>query len=119
MRLTESDLIRLVKRVISEQFDSEIKSDTKPSIVGNPQNNVNSGYEELKSRLNSYKNKMDMFLDELKSSGTEIDGKRFLKQIQQQSDKIFWDIDEKSDVNVNGFGELQYELFRYFRSKLK
>ena len=58
IRLTESDLIRLVKRVISEQFDSEIKSDTKPSIVGNPQNNVNSGYEELKSRLNSYKNKM-------------------------------------------------------------
>ena len=42
MRLTESDLIRLVKRVISEQFDSEIKSATKPSIVGNPQNNVNS-----------------------------------------------------------------------------
>jgi hypothetical protein len=119
IRLTDSDLIRLVKRVISEQFDSEIKSDTKPSIVGNPQNNVNSGYEELKSRLNSYKNKMDKFLDELKSSGTEIDGKRFLKQIQQQSDKIFWDIDEKSDVNVNGFGELQYELFRYFRSKLK
>ena len=62
---------------------------------------------------------MDKFLDELKSSGTEIDGKRFLKQIQQQSDQIFWDIDEKSDVNVNGFGELQYELFRYFRSKLK
>ena len=110
IRLTESDLTRLVKRVISEQFDGEIKS---------PQNNVNSGYEELKSRLNSYKNKMDKFLDELKSSGTGVDGKRFLKQIQQQSDQIFWDIDEKSDVNVNGFGELQDELFRYFRSKLK
>ena len=83
------------------------------------ENISNPSDDELKRRFDSYKNKMDKFLDELKSSGTGVDGKRFLKQIQQQSDQIFWDIDEKSDVNVNGFGELQDELFRYFRSKLK
>ena len=110
IRLTESDLVRLVHRIIKEQFDGEIES---------PQDNINSGEEELKSRLNIYKNKMDRFLDELKSSGTEIDGKRFLKQIQRQSDQIYWDIDEKSDVNINGFGKLQDDLFRYFRDKLK
>lgn len=110
IRLTESDLVRLVHRIIKEQFDGEIES---------PQDNINSGEEELKSRLNIYKNKMDRFLDELKSSGTEIDGKRFLKQIQRQSDQIYWDIDEKSDVNINGFGKLQDDLFRYFRAKLK
>ena len=110
IRLSESDLVRLVHRIIKEQFDGEIES---------PQDNINSGEEELKSRLNIYKNKMDRFLDELKSSGTEIDGKRFLKQIQRQSDQIYWDIDEKSDVNINGFGKLQDDLFRYFRAKLK
>jgi hypothetical protein len=110
IRLTESDLARLVNRIIKEQFDGEIES---------PQDNINSGEEELKSRLSIYKNKMDRFLDELKSSGMEIDGKRFLKQIQRQSDQIYWDIDEKSDVNINGFGKLQDDLFRYFRAKLK
>jgi len=110
IRLTESDLVRLVRRVVKEQFDGEMES---------PQDNVNSGYEELKSRLVRYRNKMDRFLDGLKSSGTGIDGRRFLKQIQRQSDQIFYDIDEMSDVNINGFGELQDELFKYFRSKLK
>jgi uncharacterized phage infection (PIP) family protein YhgE len=110
LRLTESDLVRLVNRVINEQFDGEMNS---------PQDNVDSGYEELKSRLERYKNKMDRFLDKLKSSGEQIDGRRFLKQIQRQSDQIFFDIDEKSNVNINGFGELQDNLFKYFRSKLK
>ena len=110
IRLTESDLVRLVNRVVKEQFDSEMES---------PQDNVNSGYEELKSRLERYRNKMDRFLDGLKSSGEQIDGRRFLKQIQRQSDQIFYDIDEKSDVNIDGFGELQDELFKYFRSKIK
>jgi hypothetical protein len=110
MRLTESDLVRLVNRIVGEQFDGEIES---------PQDNGNSGYEELKSRLESYKNKMDRFLDELKSSGTEIDGRRFLKQIQRQSNQIFFDVDENSEVNINGFGELQDNLLKYFRNKLK
>ena len=104
------DVKPIVNRIVKEQFDGEIES---------PQDNVNSGYEELKSRLERYKNKMDIFLDELKSSGTGIDGRRFLKQIQSQSDQIFYDIDEKSDENINGFGELQDNLFKYFRSKLK
>jgi len=57
IRLTESDLVRLVNRIVGEQFDGEIES---------PQDNGNSGYEELKSRLERYQNKMDRFLDELK-----------------------------------------------------
>ena len=52
IRLTESDLVRLVNRIVKEQFDGEIES---------PQDNVNSGYEELKSRLERYKNKIGTF----------------------------------------------------------
>lgn len=104
------DVKPMVNRIVKEQFDGDIES---------PQDNVNSGYEELKSRLERYKNKMDIFLDKLKSSGEGIDGRRFLKQIQRQSDQIFYDIDENSDENINGFGELQDELLKYFRSKLK
>ena len=123
IRLTESDLVRLVNRIVKEQFAGEIKSpQDKEQFDGeieSPQDNANSGYEELKSRLERYKNKMDIFLDELKSSGEGIDGRRFLKQIQRQSDQIFYDIDENSDANINGFVELQIELLKYFRSKLK
>lgn len=123
IRLTESDLVRLVNRIVKEQFDGEIKSpQDKEQFDGeieSPQDNANSGYEELKSRLERYKNKMDIFLDELKSSGEGIDGRRFLKQIQRQSDQIFYDIDENSDENINGFAELQIDLLKYFRSKLK
>ena len=118
IRLTESDLTRLVKRIIREQYNDEEEFNT--TMYSNKIENIsNPSDDELKRRFDLYRNKMDRFLDELKSSGTGVDGKRFLKQIQQQSDQIFWDIDEKSDVNVNGFGELQDELFRYFRSKLK
>jgi hypothetical protein len=46
VRLTESDLVRLVRRVVKEQFDGEMES---------PQDNTNSGYEELKSRLERYR----------------------------------------------------------------
>jgi molybdopterin-biosynthesis enzyme MoeA-like protein len=67
VRLTESDLARIVKRVMNEQFHSEI--DTTPK----------SGENELKQKLESLKSEMETLLDTLKSSGTEMDAQRFFE----------------------------------------
>jgi hypothetical protein len=78
-----------------------------------------SSDDELRTRLESYKNKMDGFLDELKSSGSEIDGTRFLKQVRNQTDQIYWELDEKSEKPLTSFAQLQLDLLKHFRHKLK
>jgi hypothetical protein len=68
--------------------------------------------------MESYKNKMDNFLDKLKSSGDKIDGTRFLKQVRNQTDQIYWELDEKSEKPLTSFAQLQLDLLRHFRHKL-
>ena len=118
VRLTESDLNRLVKRVIREQYNDE--EELKATIASNKIENIsNPSDDELKRRFELYKNKMDKFLDELKSSGTEIDGQRFLTQVRNQTNQIYFDVDEISDSTPKRFSEFQLELFKHFRNKLK
>ena len=77
IRLTESDLTRLVKRIIREQYNDEVELNA--TMDSNKIKNIsNPSDDELKRRFDLYRNKMDSFLDELKSSGTEIDGQHFL-----------------------------------------
>jgi len=103
IRLTESDLARIVKRVIKEQYHENIET---PSD------------DDLRSKLDSYKRKMENFLRELKSSGTEIDKHRFLKQVQKETDQMYWDVYDNSDSEPEGFVELQMDLIKHFRKKL-
>jgi len=103
IRLTESDLVRLVKRVIKEQYHENIETTSD---------------DDLRSKLDSYKNEMENFLRELKSSGTEIDKHRFLKQVQKETDQMYWDVYDNSDSEPEGFVELQMDLIKHFRKKL-
>jgi hypothetical protein len=103
IRLTERDLTRIVKRVIKEQYHENIET---PSD------------DDLRSKLDSYKRKMENFLRELKSSGTEIDKHRFLKQVQKETDQMYWDVYDNSDSEPEGFVELQMDLIKHFRQKL-
>lgn len=107
IRLSESDLVRLVQRVINEQFDGEINTTHK------------SGENELKQRLESLKSEMERSLKSLKSSGTEIDAQRFLKEVRNKSNEIFFDVNDKSDTPVRGFAEMQQNLINHFRKELK
>ena len=84
-----------------------------------PQDTKELGNDELNSRMESYKNKMDNFLDKLKSSGDKIDGTRFLKQVRNQTDQIYWELDEKSEKPLTSFAQLQLDLLKHFRHKLK
>jgi hypothetical protein len=120
IRLTENDLINIVKRVLNEQFNGEIQEPESKSTEQDLDREYNkSGDDELRTRLESYKNKMDGFLDELKSSGSEIDGTRFLKQVRNQTDQIYWELDEKSEKPLTSFAQLQLDLLKHFRHKLK
>ena len=118
IRLTESDLTRLVKRIIREQYNDEEEFNT--TMYSNKIENIsNPSDDELKRRFDLYKNKMDRFLDELKSSGTKIDGQRFLTQVRNQTNQIYWEVDETSDSTPKRFSEFQLELLKHFRDKLK
>jgi hypothetical protein len=120
IRLTESDLMRIVKRVLNEQFNGEIQKPESKSTEQDLDRDYNkSSDDELRTRFESYKNKMDGFLDELKSSGSEIDGTRFLKQVRNQTDQIYWELDEKSEKPLTSFSQLQLGLLKHFRHKLK
>jgi hypothetical protein len=103
IRLTESDLVRLVKRVIKEKYHENIETTSD---------------DDLRSKLDSYKSEMENFLRELKSSGTEIDKHRFLKQVQKETDQMYWDVYDNSDSEPEGFVELQMDLIKHFRQKL-
>ena len=103
IRLTESDLARIVKRVIKEEYHENIETTSD---------------DDLRSKLDSYKRKMENFLRELKSSGTEIDKHRFLKQVQKETDQMYWDVYDNSDSEPEGFVELQMDLIKHFRKKL-
>ena len=119
IRLTESDLINIVKRVLNEQFNGEIQEPESKSTEQDLDREYNkSGDDELNSRMESYKNKMDNFLDKLKSSGDKIDGTRFLKQVRNQTDQIYFELDEKSEKPLTSFAQLQLDLLKHFRDKL-
>jgi hypothetical protein len=120
IRLTESDLARIVKRVIKEQYHENIPPPTVKSIAPDfALDKVETPIDDdLRSKFDSYKRKMENFLRELKSSGTEIDKHRFLKQVQKETDQMFWDVYDNSDSEPEGFVELQMDLIKHFRKKL-
>ena len=119
IRLTEEDLNKIVKRVLNEQFNGEIQEPESKSTEQDLDREYNKlGDDELNSRMELYKNKMDNFLDKLKSSGDKIDGTRFLKQVRNQTDQIYWELDEKSEKPLTSFAQLQLDLLRHFRHKL-
>ena len=104
VRLTETDLTNIVRRVLKENNDYK-----------NIETSGNGGW---KSKLVSYESDMDNFLRQLKDSGTEIDKLRFLKKIQKETDQIYWDVYDNSDSEPEGFTELQMNLIKRFKQKL-
>ena len=115
----EKNHISKMYGLINEQFYGGIKEPESKSTKQDLNREYNkSGDDELNSRMESYKNKMDNFLNKLKSSGDEIDAARFLKQVRNQTDEIYRELDEKSEKPLTSFAQLQLDLLRHFRHKL-
>ena len=116
IRFTESELINVVKRIIKEQYFDEL---TKTSSSSG--SNVVQNFE---NEMNDYRNKMDSFLSELKSSGT-VDWNRFLKQVRNQTNDIFnkHDVDDltrEDSLNLfKTFSRLQLDFLNHFKEEYK
>jgi hypothetical protein len=114
IKLTESELIKVVKRIINEQhFDEFMTSSSVSNVVQN-----------LEREMGDYKNKMDGFLSDLKSSG-DIDWNRFLKQVRNQTSEIFHKYDDESlsredSLNLfNTFSQLQSNLLNHYKGQYR
>jgi len=122
IRLTERDLTRIVKRVIKEQYHQNIETpsddDLRSKLDSYKRKMETPSDDDMRSKFDSYKRKMENFLRKLKSSGTEIDKQRFLKQVQKETDQMFWDVYDNSDSKIEVFSELQLDLIKHFRKKL-
>ena len=115
IRLTEQDLTRIVRRVVSEQTD--MKQEKFPTIkIAN----------DVKYLLDKYKNDMDKFLSELQSDG-DVDNRRFMSRIKNGTMELYREIlkglDNKNSPVINmldkTFAHKQQELYGYFLDKLK
>ncbi len=117
IRLTESELIKVVKRIINEQHFDEFMTSSETSSVSNVVQN-------LEREMGDYKNKMDGFLSDLKSSG-DIDWNRFLKQVRSQTSEIFHKYDDESlsredSLNLfNTFSQLQSNLLNHYKGQYR
>jgi hypothetical protein len=117
IRLTESELIKVVKRIINEQHFDEFMTSSETSSVSNVVQN-------LEREMGDYKNKMDGFLSDLKSSG-DIDWNRFLKQVRNQTSEIFHKYDDESlsredSLNLfNTFSQLQSNLLNHYKGQYR
>ena len=77
IRLTESDLVRLVKRVVSEQYSMDQE-----------QLPINKIANEVITKMDDYKSEMENFLDQLKSEG-DVDKRRFMSRIKNGTMEIY------------------------------
>jgi len=117
IRLTESELIKVVKRIISEQYFDDIETSSEESSGSNVVQN-------LEREMGDYKNKMDGFLSDLKSSG-DIDWNRLLKQVRNQTSEIFHKYDDESlsredSLNLfNTFSNLQSNLLNHYKKQYR
>ena len=117
IRLTEYELIKVVKRIINEQHFDEFMTSSETSSGSNVVQN-------LEREMEDYKNKMDGFLSDLKSSGN-IDWKRFSTQVRNETSQIFDKYDDESlsredSLNLfNTFSNLQLNLLNHYKERYK
>lgn len=109
VKLTESDLLRLVKKVISEQyFDGQQNIDT--TQTNGEQETSSSSLDSFKSEVSAIESEMDNLLSQLTSENTPIDKKRFLRQLQGK----LYQLPQKYLDDPNVSREDYNEIMSYF-----
>ena len=106
VRLTELDLVRIVKRVVSEQGDFDFTDEEMPK-----QKTMSDTFDEVK-------NEYDTFLDDLMKQG-DVDKGRFLKQLDYELTNVYFN---HLDANVPGtdkFAEKHKEIIDHFRTRFR
>ena len=114
IRLSESDLIRVVKRIVSEQYNMDQEELPKNKIAN-----------DVEYWLDEYKTDMENFLSELQSDG-DVDKRRFMSRIKNGTMEIYRElrkgVDDRDrpviDMLDKTFVNKQNELYGYFLDKL-
>ena len=114
IRLTEGDLVRIVRRIVSEQINISQEELPKNKIV------------DVEYWLDEYKNDMDNFLSELQSDDV-VDKRRFMSRIKNGTNQIYQELvnsldgprDPRMSMLDKTFAHKQQELYGYFLDKLK
>jgi hypothetical protein len=112
IRLSESDLVRIVKRIVSEQINMTQEELPKNKIA-----------DDVEYWLDEYKNDMDNYLSELQG---DVDKRRFMSRIKNGTMTIYREIrnglDDRDRPAINmldkTFAHKQQELYGYFLDKL-
>ena len=101
VRLTESQLIKFVKRVLVEQG-------MEPELENKPKNKP--------INFDKIKNKFDKFLDNLSSQGN-VDKGRFLKDVDKEIRAYYHSRLNDDNSNVGNFAEKHAEVIQHFRDR--
>ena len=112
IRLSESDWVRIVRRIVSERIDM-----TQEEL---PKNKV---ADDVEYWLDEYKNDMDNYLSELQG---DVDKRRFMSRIKNGTMTIYREIrnglNDRDRPSINmldkTFAHKQQELYGYFLDKL-
>ena len=113
IRLTEGDLVRIVRRIVSEQINISQEELPKNKIV------------DVEYWLEEYKNDMDNFLSKLQSDDV-VDKRRFMSRIKNGTNQIYQELvnsldgprDPRMSMLDKTFAHKQQELYGYFLDKL-
>ena len=114
IRLSESDLVRVVKRIVSEQYNMDQEELPKNKIAN-----------DVEYWLDEYKTDMENFLSELQSDG-DVDKRRFMSRIKNGTMEIYRELRKGVDYRDKPvidmldktFVNKQNELYGYFLDKL-
>ena len=114
IRLTEGDLVRIVRRIVSEQINIPQEELPKNKIV------------DVEYWLDEYKNDMANFLSKLQSDDV-VDKRRFMSRIKNGTNQIYQELvnsldgprDPRMSMLDKTFAHKQQELYGYFLDKLK
>jgi hypothetical protein len=114
IRLSESDLVRVVKRIVSEQYNMDQEELPKNKIAN-----------DIEYWLDEYKTDMENHLSELQSDG-DVDKRRFMSRIKNGTMEIYRELRKGVDYRDKPvidmldktFVNKQNELYGYFLDKL-
>lgn len=110
VRLTESDLVRLIRNIITEQSNID-QSELPKNTIKN----------EVITKMDDYRAEEENFLNQLKSEG-DVDKRRFMSRIKNGTMRIYREtlnsLDDRDRQSINildkTFAHKQQELYGHF-----
>lgn len=120
IRLTESSVVQLIRKVIREQAPTDVYNpSSKSGVSDEPMMDKSKSNEfDWKSHFDQIKNELDYYLDTVSSP---VDVKRFQRKVMNTYYQMVSDVDGENSYPSHGkdFQQLTTDFMSYFTTKLK